>query len=153
MDQKSVCNLSSIKLASISNTEESAKLLDEDAESLDDTQFDEHGSKPRPSQTVRSQCKYWSATVMRYVGMSYVSLGLTTFAIGIFLRTRSYLALLAPVACLTIVVLASEYYNLKRRGHLKRCEEAERRVKETIMTCGFRKNVSPDQNHVSRPIQ
>ena len=153
MDQKSVCNLSSIKLVSTSNTEESAKLLDEDAESLDDTQCDEHESKPHQSPTVRSRCKYWSATVMRYVGMSYVSLGLTSFAIGIFLRTRSYLALLAPVACLTIVVLASEYYNLKRRGHLKRCEEAERRIEETTMTCGFRKNVSPDQNHVSQPIQ
>ena len=88
---------------------------------------------------------------MRYVGMSYV--GLTMFAIGIFLRTRSHLALLAPVACLTIVVLASEYYNLKRRGHLRRCEEAEGRVEETVMMCGFRKNVSPDQNHVSQPIQ
>ena len=52
VDQKSVCNLSSIKLISRSNTEESAKLLNEDAESLDDTQCDERESKPRPSQTV-----------------------------------------------------------------------------------------------------
>ena len=155
MDQNSACNLRSTKLVSKSksSTEESAKLLDEDPESLDDTQCDEPEAKQRPSRTLRSQCKYWSATVMRYVGMSYVSLGLTVFAIGIFLRTRSYFALLAPVACLTIVVLASEYYNLKRRGHLKRCEETETRLEETIMTCGFRKNVSPDQNSVSGPIQ
>ena len=152
MDQNSACNLSSSKLISKSNTEEGAKLLDEDYES-DDTQCDETEAKPNPSRTVRSQYKYWSATVMHYVGMSYVSLGLTVFAIGIFLRTRSYLALLAPVACLTIVVLASEYYNLKWRGHLRRCEEAERRVENTILTCGFRKNASPDQNNVSEPIQ
>ena len=92
---------------------------------------------------------------MRYVGMSYVSLRLTVFAIGIFLRTRSYLALLATVACLTIMVLASEYYNLKRRGNLRRCEEAEIRVaiEDMILICGFRKNASPDQNNVSEPIQ
>jgi len=61
---------------------------------------------------------------------------MTVFATAIYWRTRLYLTLLAPLACLTIVVV--EYYNLKRRGHLRRCEEAERRVEEVMLMCGYR---------------
>jgi len=85
--------------------------------------------------------------------MSYISLGLTVFAIAIYWRTGSYFALLAPLACLTLVVVASEYYNLKRRGHLRRCEEAERRVEEVILTCGYRNSNSPHSNGGSESIQ
>lgn len=84
------------------------------------------------------------ATILRLVGMTYVSLGLIAFAVGFFWRTRTYLAILGPVACFAVVFTATEYYHLKRKGHLKRCEEARDRIRER---CGFvQDQASMEQN-------
>ena len=127
----------------------STSTQDENTKLLEDTPFNDDGDKlcqPQSPIAGRSQCRYWVVNVVRYGFMSYISLGLTVFAVGIYWRTRSYFALLAPLACLAVVVVTSEYYNLKRRGHLRRCEEAERKVGEVISTCGYRNRNSPVQN-------
>ena len=69
--------------------------------------------------------------------MGYISLGLIVFAVGFYLRTMSYIALLGPVFCFLVVFAANEYYNLKRKGRLKKCEEMGRRFEEGILQCEF----------------
>ena len=69
--------------------------------------------------------------------MSYISVGLVVFAVGFFWRTNTFVALLGPLACFLIVCLASEYYILKRKGRLKRCETAEEGITDSILNCGF----------------
>ena len=59
------------------------------------------------------------------------------FEVGFFWRTNTFVALLGPLGCFLIVCLASEYYNLKRKGCLKRCETAEERLTDYILNCGF----------------
>ena len=66
---------------------------------------------------------------VQILGMVYVSIGLLCFAVGLFLRTQTYLALLGPIAVFGIVLVSSEYYNMKRKGCLARCEKVVRSAK------------------------
>ena len=50
--------------------------------------------------------------------MVYIVSGLIVFAVGLFWRTGTFVALLGPLTCLFVVLTASEYYHLKRS---KRC--------------------------------
>lgn len=66
---------------------------------------------------------YWCVMVVRYASLSYVVGGLVVFSVGLFWRTLSFFALLGPVSCLAVVVIASEYYRAKRSGRLNQCED------------------------------
>lgn len=67
-------------------------------------------------------------SVSRFVGICYVIIGLVCFAVGLFWRTQSFFALLGPTAVLAVVVVTTEYYKMKKKGRLQRCEEIQRRV-------------------------
>ena len=58
--------------------------------------------------------RYWCVTLLRCMSMVYIVLGLIVFAMGLFWRTRSFIALLGPLTCLCVVLVASEYYHVKR---------------------------------------
>lgn len=64
---------------------------------------------------------YWCVIAVRCLSMFYIVLGLITFAIGLFWRTRSFFALLGPLVCLCVVIVASEYYHTKRSKILEQC--------------------------------
>ena len=89
-------------------------------------------SRPR-----KRSCRYRTITCVRCASMLYISMGLIVFAVGFFWRTSSFMAILGPLSCFLVVFLASEYYNLKRKGRLKRCETAQERLTDFILNCGF----------------
>ena len=64
---------------------------------------------------------------LRMVGVLYVALGLVCFSIGLFLRTISFYSLLGPICILGVVLISSEYYNMKNNGWLRRCEEIKQK--------------------------
>lgn len=98
-------------------------------------------------------CRYWIITCVRYASMLYISVGLIVFAVGFFWRTTTFVAILGPLACFLIVCLASEYYNLKRRGRLKRCETAEEGITDAIFNCGFGRSSSKSGSGSDQLIQ
>ena len=59
---------------------------------------------------------------MRCISMVYIVLGLIVFAMGLFWRTGSFVSLLGPLACFCVVLVASEYYHVKRSKVLEQCE-------------------------------
>ena len=73
-------------------------------------------------------CRYWCVTVTRCVFMTYISVFLVVFAMGLLWRTRSFFALGGPCACFLVVFTASEYYRLRHNGRLKKCDELMDRV-------------------------
>ena len=72
---------------------------------------------------------------VRVVFIAYLIAGLFFFAIALYLRTMTYVALLGPIGSLLVIVSATEYYNLKRKGHLRRIEEVERKLKAILLDC------------------
>ena len=118
---------------------------DERAQLLNNAPPEVNTNKQCQSGHRKKLCRYWTAFILRHVGMGYVSIGLILFAVGFYWRTRTYLALLGPFACLLVVVLFSEYYNLKRKGHLKQCEDAERRLEDAVLNCKFNRNPDADK--------
>lgn len=108
--------------------DEHSKLLPEELQ-------DEKELRVTTNQT--NNWRYWFVSTVRMLIMTYVAVGLIVFAIGFFWRTRSFFALLGPVVCLLIIFTASEYYNLQRKGRLRRCEERAQQIEERLLTCGF----------------
>ncbi len=117
-------------------TDEETKLL---TETLEEEMENEHKMVIDQTKPTRN-CRYWCVTIVRTVAMSYVAIGLTIFAVGIFWRTRSYFALFGPIVCFLIVFTGNGYYILKRKGRLRRWEERGRRVEERLTNCGFGQN-------------
>ena len=74
--------------------------------------------------------RLWNVIVpiVRTFGVLYISIGLVCFAVGLFWRTMVFYALLGPITVFGIVFVSSEYYSMKRKGWLKRCEEIRGRV-------------------------
>ena len=79
------------------------------------------------------RCCHWCLAIVRKLLMAYIAAGLIIFAMGIVWRTQSFAALLGPIACCLIVFTANEYYRLKRKGHLRRCEEGGVMFRERLM--------------------
>ena len=89
-----------------------------------DTTRDTNGdtsTKTAVIQKTTGTCRYWCITLVRLISISYIVLGLIVFAMGLFWRTRSFLSLLGPLACLCIVLVASEYYHARRTGQCEQC--------------------------------
>lgn len=84
-------------------------------------------------------------SVSRFVGICYVSVGLVCFAVGLFWRTKSFFALLGPTAVLAVVIVTTEYYKMKRKGQLQRCEEIQRGV---ILRLGPKSNQQDIDNAI-----
>lgn len=82
------------------------------------------------SNNETSETRLWNVivAVLRTVGVLYVSIGLVCFAVGLFWRTKVFYALLGPITVFGIVFLSSEYYSMKNKGWLKRCEEIHGRM-------------------------
>ena len=94
-----------------STQSEHTKLLSEHiSDSLNNHQINASSSEFRQRRT----CRYYCVTVVRGVSLSYIVTGLTTFAVGFFLRTMSFFAILGPLSCLCVVLCANEYYRLRR---------------------------------------
>ena len=72
-------------------------------------------------QQTTGKCCYWCIILVRFISIAYIVLGLIVFAVGLFWRTRSFLSLLGPLACLCIVLVASEYYHARRTGQYEQC--------------------------------
>ena len=88
----------------------------------------------------------------RIIGIMYVSVGLICFAMGLFWRTRSFYALLGPIAVLAVVVTSMEYYAMKN-GRLQRCEEVQRRVTLKLLPNSNSGQHEEDNSIVSTAIQ
>lgn len=73
------------------------------------------------TQQTTGMYRFWCITVVRFVSIAYIVLGLIVFAMGLFWRTRSFLSLLGPLSCLCIMLVASEYYHAKRTKQCERC--------------------------------
>ena len=90
---------------------ERTKLLSEQVSgSLRNHQINATDSELRDKRT----CRYYCVSVVRGVSLSYIVVGLTVFAVGFFLRTMSFLSLLAPLSCFCVILCANEYYRLRR---------------------------------------
>ena len=88
-------------------------------------------------QSRRSHPK-WVIAVLRCCALTIITAALVVFAVGLYLRTRTYAALLGPVGCLLVVSVATEYYRLSEKGYLRRCEEAKQRLTESCSNCEWR---------------
>ena len=74
-----------------------------------------------PNTSLKSKTRtlrQWCVMSVCCVSMVYIVSGLIVFAVGLFWRTGTFVALLGPLTCLFVVLTASEYYHLKRS---KRC--------------------------------
>lgn len=81
---------------------------------VDDSTQPTFGDISSSSQANTRTFRYWCVTSIRCISIVYIVLGLITFAVGLFLRTGSYVSLLGPLACFCVVLLASEYYHAKQ---------------------------------------
>jgi hypothetical protein len=72
-------------------------------------------------QQTTGTCRYHCISLIRFISIAYIALGLMVFAMGLFWRTRSFLSLLGPLSCLCIVLVASEYYHARRARQCEQC--------------------------------
>ena len=82
---------------------------------------DKAASSTDTNQQSTRTFRYWCVTVISCISMGYIVLGLITFAMGLFWRTGSFVSLLGPLACFSVVLVASEYYHARRSRKFEQC--------------------------------
>ena len=67
------------------------------------------------NRTIRYKC----VSIARCLSILYIVCGLIIFAVGFFLRTATFIAILGPFSCLLVVMTTNEYYRLKRTDNCR----------------------------------
>ena len=109
LHDESTCLLTSAVLSSIQN------------DPLKDCTTQVHSRNKVPISNLNSNTRTYRqvcAAAVCCVSMVYIVVGLIAFAMGLFWRTGTFVALLGPLTCLLVVLAASEYYHVKRN---RRC--------------------------------